>query len=371
MPAQLDPPTRLPTAPALAAVTVWPFSPPRATPTPAPLIRPAGHAMVLRTHGSVLDLVSLDGTAPQLLAQGDPNCGGPCFPAGDDAGSASVDGTVFHYYTHAVRGIESPTGVPAAYYELRRFSASSGSSSVVATFDAYDKPPIAAVSPDGQHIAYAGVDGIHRRDIASGGDILLLRDDIDPQVGARRVYLQPRWSPRGDWLVTSVGGQEGANALLIRPLDASSHEIELQVGGIFANWSANGSQLCLSHTGYDLGNAGILSPDDRVYHDLTAQLGAGIGTTGCAWRADGALAVSYRRADDSAGVAFFAPDGSLLRDVPHFWHYASVAGWLADGSGVIATWQDPDATSHTGIVLTDGTTRSLPFAADQVLAVLP
>ncbi|HEY7801187.1 MAG TPA: hypothetical protein VIE40_00805, partial [Dehalococcoidia bacterium] len=216
------------------AATIWPFSPPRATPTPAPLIRPAGHAMVLRTHGSVLDLVSLDGTAPQLLAQGDPNCGGPCFPAGDDAGSASVDGTVFHYYTHAVRGIESPTGVPAAYYELRRFSASSGSSSVIATFDAYDKPPIAAVSPDGHHIAYAGVDGIHRRDIASGGDILLLRDDIDPQVGARRVYLQPRWSPRGDWLVTSVGGQEGANALLIRPLDASPHEIELQVGGIFA-----------------------------------------------------------------------------------------------------------------------------------------
>lgn len=355
-----------------AAPTVWPFSPPRATPTPAPVVKASGHALTLRAHDSTLEVVPLDGGEPELLAQSDPNCGGPCFGAGDDAGSASVGGVVYQYYTHAVRGIESPIGIPAAYYELRRVPVAGGASSVVATFDAYDKPPIASVSPDGKHIAYAGVDGVQLKDVATGADTLLLRDDIDPKVGARRAYLQPRWSPRGDWLVTSVGGQEGANALLVRPLDAAPHEIELQVGGNFANWSPDGSQLCLSATGYDLGDAGVMSPDDRVFHNLTSPLGPDIGSLSCAWSPSGELAISYRRHDDSAGIAFYSADGALRHDVDHFWHYASVAGWLPDGSAPVASWQDADGSSHAGVVHADGATRALPVDdVSQVLAVLP
>lgn len=57
--------------------------------------------------------------------------------------------------------------------------------------------------------------------------------------------------------------------------------------------------------------------------------------------------------------AAVSPDDGLL-----------MAGWLPDGSGVVATWSVGEERPHSWIQLLDGTTRSLPFDAETVQAVL-
>ncbi|HEY7802048.1 MAG TPA: hypothetical protein VIE40_05185, partial [Dehalococcoidia bacterium] len=99
--------------------------------------------------------------------------------------------------------------------------------------------------------------------------------------------------------------------------------------------------------------------------------GAGATAGGCAWAADGRVAFTYHApASFQDGLAIFDAEGRLVRDIA-LNEPAAIAGWLPDGSGVVLWYAAAEERPRSWAMMTDGTVRELPFAADYVLALLP
>ncbi|MGH7623004.1 MAG: hypothetical protein ACREMU_11740, partial [Gemmatimonadaceae bacterium] len=124
---------------------------------------------------------------------------------------------------------------------------------------------------------------------------------------------------------------------------------------------------------YEGGTGGVMSMSDRVFHGLLDQLpgGASVTGSGCAWSRDGRVAFTYHApASFQEGLAIFDAQGRLIRDIA-LNEPATIAGWLPDGSGIVMWYAFAEEPAQSWVMMTDGTVKALPFAADEVLGFVP
>ncbi|MDE3094698.1 MAG: PD40 domain-containing protein [Chloroflexota bacterium] len=345
-------------------------------PPPATVLKIAGHAVYLR--GNDLYVGALDGGGEVALTRGSLGAG--------YAGSTVIGGTAWLYYTSMFARTGAGTLRPGGSFRVMRRALGGGQEQVLLEFAGSDKNveffgSNASVSPDGRFIAYSATDGLHRYDLNTRTDIVLLANkpcvtpDQPEGVPGCYGYYDPVWSPRGDWLVVRKIFYEGARAALVRPLAPGSPAITLDAGGLLAAWTPDGSRLCISQSGYAGGGARVLFPDTGAYRDLGP---ARESAAGCAWSGSGALVVRFiDGTPEGSRLTFW--DAGLTSDrsiqIPDSALCTCV--WLPGDRGVIVRevagtgQRGPHLLTYALAIMVDGRLNSLAVNADTVLAVLP
>ena len=245
------------------AATVWPFSPPRATPTPAPLHQAGrsrhGAAYARQRPRSRVARRYRASCSPRAIRTAAARASRPAMTRAPPAWTAPYSTT-----TRTLCAVSNrrprPSRLLRAPPLLRFERLVERDRDVRCLRQAPDRGRLARRAPHRVRRCRRHPSAGHRERRRYSA---AARMDIDPQVGARRVYLQPRWSPGGDWLVTSVGGQEGATRCSSVRSTPRRTRSNCRSAASSRTGRPDGSKLCLSQTGYDLGNAAVLSPDDR------------------------------------------------------------------------------------------------------------
>ena len=174
---------------------------------------------------------------------------------------------------------------------------------------------------------------------------------------------------------------ERARTILLNPFESPIDATEAGYGIGRPAWSPDGERLCSwGSAGDSPANLDVHNISTGETTDILAQLlmptpkGDYLGNVfGCAWSADGRLAVGY--AEDivsPARIAILDSAFNVIVESDTIEDYTTVVAWLPDGSGVVFNRQDPEAGPlpprlfdlQRGIV-------DLPFEADLVVGVIP
>ncbi len=376
--------TAKPTATAVATQTA---APPFAQKSPgaATFTSRAGASLIVYLRAGDLWIASLDGTTvpPRAITTG-------AIKSGFSGLMKREDGGEDLYYMVQLSDQRLAGDRYEADFGLYRVPLAGGTPSELLRYTGRPLEPFitpnAAVSPDGKHVLYADNDGIALLDLASGHSKRLLANSPPCRGPAGCfAYHHPRWSPAGDRALVTKTLWEGAQDVIIDPLASSVSQVNTKGGGSFtARLSPDGQKVCASESTY--ANAGAVmiydvasgaTTDSTLGLGLptpTQQYGLRIDARGCAWSADGRLAIGYIVPDKYKDVRVAILDASyaVLAQSDPIPNLVEVVAWLPDGSGVLfnrtlTTGQPVQA----GIYRPDAGVSDLPFEADTILAVVP
>jgi hypothetical protein len=356
-----------------------PQLPPTATATPPPLITSHGW-LVHRREGGVF-ASRLDGNGEVALDAGTVAPGIATY-----AGSARLEDETWVYLLTPASRAASAHGEPTYDVLLTRTSLTSGRSERV-----FELPsPIilpgwrsrhTSVSPDGARFAFAGDEGIWIVGLKPGlGDMLVPNECPSP--GSERCphYIAPLWSPRGDALLITKQFYEGSHLVLVRMSDVDA-PIEFEdVSGDLKTWSPDGARFCSFAEIYVPRGTWVVETDtlERRDWDTTISPPEGVKGSGCALDRD-RLAMSFTRDVDATAVRRIAMiqllgHGAGIGEVAAPSLCTNIDGWLPGGEGlVVSNHSGCEGVDDPGpfVLLGNGTFRSLPFDAGEVIAIIP
>ena len=361
---------------------------PDATATPAPEASPtreptAGTIVFLR--GPDLWVASLDGESvpPRAITLGSLGARYVGFARGPD-------GEIDLYYTRQLT--EATETERVVEFSLSRVALQGGTPEELLRFSsfafvAFSYSFLGSVSPDGEHVVYTDVYDLSLLDLATGESSRLLESGTCALESYSECYgyTEPQWSPDGDVVMVKEILWEEARTILMNPFESPIDATEAGYGFGRPEWSPDGERLCIwEGVGLDAARIGVHSISTGETTDILAQLpmptpvGYFQGDVfGCAWSADGQLAVGY--AEDFGGpgrIAILDSTFSVIAQSDTIENLDAVVAWLPDGSGVVYNrhlqGESQEAAQRPpGLFDLQRGIVDLPFEADLVLGVLP
>ncbi len=361
-----------PTATAVPGATATPM--PEASPTREPT---SDTLVFLR--GPDLWVASPDGESmpPRAITSGSLGTRYVGFARGPD-------GEIDLYYARQLTEERVENNRRLADYGLYRATMDEGTPEELLRFSSF---AFVAVSPDGEHVVYTDLDGLSLLDVASGEISRLFENGTCALESGSDCdsYGYPQWSPDGEVLMVSKFLYEEARTILLNPFESPIDATEAGYGYGRPAWSPDGERLCIWGSDvFDDGNLDVHSISTGETTDILAQLstrtpkGEYLGNVfGCAWSADGRLAVGYSEDFGPGRIAILDSAFSVIVESDTIEDLSTVVAWLPDGSGVVYNRRDgqeadPAAAQRPpGLFDLQRGIVDLPFEADLVVGVIP
>ncbi len=227
----------------------------------------------------------------------------------------------------------------------------------------------AAVSPDGQSVAYSDTTGIRVRSLASGDDRLVIANSSQLCDQSAQCFgnFYPGWSTDGRYLSFVRVYYEGNDVMVADTETPQAKPSVVLHDALSENkWSPTGDMLCTGS--YFTGP--LVAYDAASGRSTQVPSGATVDVpSACAWSPDGHLAASYANGD----LALF--DGSLrlmatvaVPRSPGPATTAAVQAWTPDSQDVLVRL---DQQNQWLLLDLAGGLHEVDLDADRVFAVLP
>lgn len=353
-----------------------PQPPPTPTATPAPVLLSTGW-LVHRRSGDVY-ASALDGTGEMRLDAGD-----VAPDAAEYVGFARIDGEAWVYLLSPT--VAFPSNRAETLYEavIVRTSLASGRSERIFDFPgrillAEFRPNHASVSPNGARVAYSANDGVRIFDTLDGADALLVSNGAC--AGDKCAFFgTPLWSPAGDAILITKQLYEGTHLVHVRLGDQDTVTEFDGVGAAAKVWAPDGRRFCTYGEIFVPGGTWVFEADtlERRDWDETLLAPGGVIGSGCALEGE-YVAVSFvnnEGTDAKRTIAWIELVGHgaaiAYPEAPNL--CSAIDAFLPGASGlVISNARQCDGLQpNPQVLLIDGSVRAFPFAAGEVLTVIP